>query len=80
MGFVLSRLWHFADTMPILMRRKLVNSLIVSLFLYYDVVHSHLIHKLGDLSQGLSCHWFIFYFCGSLTVIGWAELDAQCCI
>jgi hypothetical protein len=30
-----------------------------------DLLRIHgwaLIHKLGDLSQGLSCHWFIFFF------------------
>jgi Reverse transcriptase (RNA-dependent DNA polymerase)/Endonuclease-reverse transcriptase len=39
-GFVLSRLWHFADVTPTLTRRRLVQSLIVPLFLYCDVVYS----------------------------------------
>jgi hypothetical protein len=39
-GFVLSRLWHFAGVTPILTRKKLVQSLIVPLFLYCDVVYS----------------------------------------
>jgi hypothetical protein len=37
-GFVLSRLWHFAGVTPILTQRRLVQSLIVPLFLYCDVV------------------------------------------
>jgi hypothetical protein len=39
-GFVLSRLWHFAGATPILTRRGFVQSLIVPLFLYCDVVYS----------------------------------------
>jgi hypothetical protein len=36
-GFVLSRLWHFAGVTPILTRRRLVQSLIVDFLRLYIV-------------------------------------------
>jgi Reverse transcriptase (RNA-dependent DNA polymerase) len=39
-GFVLSRLWHFSDVTPLATRRRLVQSLIVPLLLYCDVIYS----------------------------------------
>jgi hypothetical protein len=40
-GFVLSRLWQFADVTPVMTRKKLVQSLVISHILYCDVIYSH---------------------------------------
>jgi hypothetical protein len=39
-GFVLSRLWQFADVTPVMTRKKLVQSLLIPHFLYCDVIYS----------------------------------------
>jgi hypothetical protein len=39
-GFVLSRLWHFADVTPLATRMRLVQSLVVPLLMYCDVMYS----------------------------------------
>jgi hypothetical protein len=38
-GFVLNRLWHFADVTPVMTRKKLVQSLVIPHFLYCDVIY-----------------------------------------
>jgi hypothetical protein len=37
---ILSRLWQFAGVTPVMTRKKLVQSLVISHFLYCDVIYS----------------------------------------
>jgi hypothetical protein len=39
-GFVLSRLWYFADVTPLTTRMRLVQSLVVPLLMYCDMIYS----------------------------------------
>jgi hypothetical protein len=39
-GFLLSRLWQFADVTPVMTQKRLVQSLVIPHFLYCDVIYS----------------------------------------
>jgi hypothetical protein len=47
-GFVLSRLWQFADVTPVMKRKKLVKSLVIPHFLYCDVIYSRVSVELNS--------------------------------
>jgi hypothetical protein len=61
-NFALSRLWHFADVTPLETRLQLVKSLVLSHFLYCDVIFSQTFCEVTDqLNKAFnSCARYIF--------------------
>jgi hypothetical protein len=71
-------LCHFAGVTPILTRKRLVQSLIVPLFLYCDVVYSHLSVEVNSMLNVAfnSCARYMYGIPrgGSISVFSWRIL------